>query len=62
VLSVTAPPGAVRDRGFLHRAGSPDVEKTRGNTWPGLMLVLAGVPVYLLWKRRQTSARANDGP
>ncbi len=25
--------------------------KTRGNTWPGLLLVLAGVPVYLLWNR-----------
>jgi len=25
--------------------------KTRGNTWPGLLIVLAGVPVYWLWKR-----------
>ena len=26
-------------------------EKTRGNTWPGLAIVLAGLPVYFLWKR-----------
>jgi len=26
-------------------------EKTRANTWPGLLIVLAGVPVYFLWKR-----------
>jgi APA family basic amino acid/polyamine antiporter len=26
-------------------------EKTRANTWPGLLIVLAGVPVYLAWKR-----------
>ena len=25
--------------------------KTRGNAWPGLLIVLAGVPVYFLWKR-----------
>ncbi|HXF06871.1 MAG TPA: amino acid permease [Blastocatellia bacterium] len=25
--------------------------KTRANTWPGLLIVLAGVPVYYLWKR-----------
>lgn len=25
--------------------------KTRANTWPGLLIVLAGVPVYFLWKR-----------
>ena len=25
-------------------------EKTRGNTWPGLLIVLAGVPVYFLWR------------
>lgn len=25
--------------------------KTRPNTWPGLLLVLAGVPVYALWTR-----------
>jgi len=37
----------------------PFSEKTRGNTWPGLLLVLAGVPVYLLWKRRQTATRQN---
>jgi len=33
--------------------------KTRPNTWPGLLLVLAGVPVFYLWKsfrsRRATS-------
>jgi APA family basic amino acid/polyamine antiporter len=27
-------------------------EKTRANTWPGLLIVLAGVPVYAWWKRR----------
>jgi APA family basic amino acid/polyamine antiporter len=26
-------------------------EKTRPNTWPGLLIVLAGVPVFLLWRR-----------
>ncbi|MBE7504589.1 MAG: amino acid permease [Verrucomicrobiales bacterium] len=26
--------------------------KTRGNTWPGMLIVLAGVPVYWLWRRR----------
>jgi APA family basic amino acid/polyamine antiporter len=26
-------------------------EKTRANAWPGLLLVLAGVPVYRAWKR-----------
>lgn len=26
-------------------------EKTRPNTWPGLLIVLAGVPVYFLWRR-----------
>ena len=25
--------------------------KTRANTWPGLLIVLAGVPVYLVWQR-----------
>lgn len=25
--------------------------KTRGNTWPGLLIVLAGVPVYFFWRR-----------
>ncbi|MBI4664254.1 MAG: amino acid permease [Verrucomicrobia bacterium] len=25
--------------------------KTRDNTWPGLLIVLAGVPVYFFWKR-----------
>ncbi len=25
--------------------------KTRGNTWPGVAIVLAGVPVYYLWRR-----------
>lgn len=31
-------------------------EKTRGNTWPGLLLVLAGAPVYWLWKRARGTA------
>jgi basic amino acid/polyamine antiporter, APA family len=26
--------------------------KTRANTWPGLIIVLAGVPIYLLWRNR----------
>ncbi|MEK7683884.1 MAG: amino acid permease [Verrucomicrobiota bacterium] len=26
--------------------------KTRPNTWPGLLIVLAGVPVYFLWRKR----------
>jgi APA family basic amino acid/polyamine antiporter len=26
-------------------------EKTRGNAWPGLLIVLAGVPVYFVWRR-----------
>jgi len=29
--------------------------KTRPNTWPGLLIVLAGVPVYLLWRRRASA-------
>ncbi len=27
-------------------------EKTRGNAWPGLLIVLAGAPVYYLWRKR----------
>jgi len=26
-------------------------EKTRQNTWPGLLIVLAGMPAYFFWKR-----------
>jgi APA family basic amino acid/polyamine antiporter len=26
-------------------------EKTRPNTWPGLLIVVAGVPVYFVWRR-----------
>lgn len=26
--------------------------KTRGNTWPGMLIVLAGMPVYWLWRWR----------
>lgn len=29
--------------------------KTRGNTWPGLLIVLAGVPVYWFWHRRDAN-------
>ncbi len=29
-------------------------------TWPGLILVLLGIPVYLLWKRLGTSTTAED--
>jgi APA family basic amino acid/polyamine antiporter len=25
--------------------------KTQGNTWPGLIIVLAGAPVYVVWTR-----------
>ncbi len=28
-------------------------ERTRQNTWPGLLIVLAGIPVYYLWRRAQ---------
>ncbi len=27
--------------------------KTQSNTWPGLVIVLAGVPVYFLWHKRR---------
>ena len=30
-------------------------------TWPGLILVLLGVPVYLLWKRQSRSAMPSPG-
>jgi APA family basic amino acid/polyamine antiporter len=30
--------------------------KTRGNTWPGLLIVLAGVPVYYVWRRGRRAA------
>jgi basic amino acid/polyamine antiporter, APA family len=33
--------------------------KTRGNTWPGLVLVLAGVPVYFFWRKRLEHSRAS---
>lgn len=26
-------------------------------TWPGLLIVLAGVPIYFLWKRRPADLR-----
>ena len=29
-------------------------------TWPGLLIVLAGVPIYFLWKRRAAAAPAPD--
>ena len=29
-------------------------------TWPGLVLVVLGIPVYLLWKRLGTEAKAED--
>jgi APA family basic amino acid/polyamine antiporter len=34
--------------------------KTRGNTWPGLLIVVAGVPVYFLWKRLAGGAKARN--
>ena len=33
--------------------------KTRGNAWPGLLIVLAGVPIYFVWRRR-SGMRAQD--
>ncbi|MFB3903116.1 MAG: APC family permease [Acidobacteriota bacterium] len=30
-------------------------QKTRGNTIPGLIIVLTGLPVYLLWRRNRTT-------
>lgn len=36
-------------------------EKTRPNTWPGLLIVLAGIPVYFIWKTRSgQSPPANE--
>lgn len=32
-------------------------EKTRANTWPGLLIVLAGVPVYWGWRRRRSPSK-----
>jgi basic amino acid/polyamine antiporter, APA family len=32
-------------------------EKTRSNTVPGLVIVLTGLPVYLLWRRKSTEKR-----
>ena len=29
-------------------------------TWPGLLIVLAGVPIYFLWKRRAAAAPTPD--
>jgi APA family basic amino acid/polyamine antiporter len=34
--------------------------KTQGNTWPGLLIVLAGVPVYFLWRNRGAERAAGD--
>ncbi|MFO1497657.1 MAG: amino acid permease [Verrucomicrobiota bacterium] len=31
--------------------------KTRANTWPGLLIVLAGVPAYAIWRRAGAAAR-----
>ncbi len=33
-------------------------EKTRPNTWPGLLIVLAGAPVFFLWRRWGKGASA----
>lgn len=30
--------------------------KTRSNTWPGLLIVLAGVPVYFLWRKKRLAS------
>jgi APA family basic amino acid/polyamine antiporter len=35
--------------------------KTRSNTWPGLAIVLAGVPVYFLWQTRRRHAGGGRG-
>jgi APA family basic amino acid/polyamine antiporter len=29
-------------------------------TWPGLILVLAGIPVYLAWRRRRDSTSRSE--
>lgn len=34
--------------------------KTRGNTWPGLVIVLAGIPVYFLWLKRGGQGAATE--
>jgi APA family basic amino acid/polyamine antiporter len=31
-------------------------------TWPGLILVLLGIPVYLYWSKRGTKGRTADAP
>jgi basic amino acid/polyamine antiporter, APA family len=31
-------------------------------TWPGLMIVLLGIPVYYLWSRRRAPAAAQLNP
>ncbi len=36
-------------------------QKTRPNTWPGLMIVLAGVPVYFVWRRASGRSHAESG-
>jgi APA family basic amino acid/polyamine antiporter len=35
-------------------------EKTRANTWPGLLIVLAGLPVYWLWKKTRRPGQARE--
>ncbi|MHB8521430.1 MAG: amino acid permease, partial [Limisphaerales bacterium] len=37
--------------------------KTQSNAWPGLLIVLAGVPVYFLWRGQGTATPcpAEDG-
>jgi APA family basic amino acid/polyamine antiporter len=27
-------------------------------TWPGLLIVLTGIPVYILWRRKERGLRA----
>ena len=34
--------------------------KTRANTWPGLLIVLAGAPVYHFWNKRRPRAARTD--
>jgi basic amino acid/polyamine antiporter, APA family len=35
--------------------------KTRSNTWPGLAIVVAGIPVYFFTKMRRGVSRADRG-
>jgi len=36
-------------------------EKTQANALPGLLIVLTGIPVYWLWRRKQKRGEAPAG-